>query len=135
MKKILLMVAAIVALTMVSCQQTDYKQKGEDMAKQLDELCQQQNAEAVLALDDNIQAIQKELVAAGDTAGIELFRDAMKESRDRNAPYVAVQRVKQGVPPDTVVNQLQREVLDGNMTIDAVTAVIDAILQETNPKK
>ena len=128
------MVAAIVALTMVSCQQTDYKHKGEEMAKQLDELCQQQKAEAALAMDDSIQTMQQELEAAGDTAGIKLFREGLKDTRERNAPYVAVQRVKQGVPADTVVNQMKNEVMNGNMSIDAVTAVIDALLQENHPK-
>lgn len=129
------MVAVIVAVTMAGCQKTDYKLQGEQMAKQLDELCQKNNADAVLALNDSILSIQQELEASGDTANVALFRDAVKESRERNAPYIAVQRLKQGVPGDTIVNQVRDEVMNGNMSIDAVTAVIDALLQSSQETK
>lgn len=129
------MVAVIVVMTMTGCQKTDYKLQGEQMAKQLDELSQQKNGDAVLALEDSILSIQQQLVASGDTANVALFREAVKESRERNAPFIAVQRLKQGVPGDTIVNQVRDEVMNGNMSIDAVTAVIDAMLQSSQETK
>ena len=129
------MVAVVVIMTMTGCQKTDYKLQGEQMSKQLDELCQQENGDAVLALEDSILSIQQQLVASGDTANVALFREAVKESRERNAPYIAVQRLKQGVPSDTIVNQVRDEVMNGNMSIDAVTAVIDAMLQASQETK
>ena len=45
MKKILLLIVAVVAVSMMSCLKgTDYKAKGEEFARQLDELCNKQDA-------------------------------------------------------------------------------------------
>ena len=129
------MVAVIVAVTMTGCQKTDYKHQGDEMAKQLDELCQQENADAALALEDSILSIQQQLESSGDTANVALFSDAVKASRERNTPYIAAQRVKQGMPADSVVKHIQDEVLNGNLSIDVATATIDAMLQLSQESK
>jgi uncharacterized lipoprotein NlpE involved in copper resistance len=72
MKKILLTLAAVVALSLVSCD-ADYKTKGESFAKQLDELCQKQDSAAVLELDKTIRDTEAKIVESGDTAAFAAF--------------------------------------------------------------
>ena len=52
MKKLLLMTAVAVALSLMSCNgNTDYKAKGEQMSKQLDEKVEQNDTAGALASD------------------------------------------------------------------------------------
>lgn len=131
MKKFFLMMTAVMALSLVSCQSgNDYKAKGEQLAKQLDQLCESQDSAAVLAFVDSIRAMEQEIIATGDSASIADFRQALKESRERNAPYISVLRVKKGIDKETVVKEATEDVLNGDMNIQALTESIDEMLKE-----
>ena len=133
MKKILLTLAAVVALSLVSCD-VDYKSKGESYAKQLDELCQKQDSAAVLELDKTIRETEEKIVESGDTEAFALFTSALKEVRQRNAAYIASLKVKQGLEKDSVINEVIGDVMQGDMSIEAVTNSVDATL-DTKKKK
>ena len=131
MKKFLLMMTAVVGLSLISCESgKDYKAKGEEMAKQLDELCKQQDSVAVLALDDSIRAMEQTIIATGDSAAIEDFRQALKESRERNAAYISVLKVKKGSDNNEVVKEMVEDVMNDNLDINAITESIDKMLKE-----
>ena len=66
------------------------------MAKHLDELCEKQDSAAVLAYEDSIRIAEEEIRAMGDTAAIADFQEALKESRERNTPYITALKVKNG---------------------------------------
>lgn len=131
MKKFFLMMTAVMALSLVSCESgNDYKAKGEQMAKQLDQLCESQDSAAVLAFVDSIRAMEQDIIATGDSAAIADFRQALKESRERNAPYISVLKVKKGIDKEAVVKEATEDVLNGNMNIQALTESIDEMLKE-----
>ena len=131
MKKFFLMMTAVMALSLVSCESgNDYKAKGEQMAKQLDQLCESQDSAAVLAFVDSIRAMEQNIIATGDSAAIADFRQALKESRERNAPYISVLKVKKGIDKEAVVKEATEDVLNGNMNIQALTESIDEMLKE-----
>jgi len=132
MKKIFLMLAAVVALSLMSCD-GNYKAKGEEYAKQLDELCQKQDADAVLALDKTINEQEQSIAAMGDSAAIADFRGALKDARERNAAYITSIKLKKGISKDSVLNEVVGDVMQGEMGIDAVTNSVDATLE--NKKK
>ncbi len=134
MKKVLLMVAAVIVLSLTSCQK-DYKLKGEEMAKQLDELCQQQDSAAVLMLDEKIHAMETELENAGDSAAIVDFRAALKDARQRNAAYISSLKFGSGVPKDSVAADVINDALSGDIDINAVTKSVDAMLQKEKKEK
>ncbi|MBQ9554929.1 MAG: hypothetical protein IJV05_01755 [Muribaculaceae bacterium] len=137
MKKILLMVAAVLALTLAGCQENkDYKALGEQMAQRLEQLCEQQDSAAVLALDDSIRIQLEEIMASGDTAGYEAFKDALKAAREMSAPYITVLKVNQGESKDSAVKRVMDDVMNGEVSIDALTSSIDAALKvETEGQK
>lgn len=63
MKKILLIVTAIVAVSLMGCDSTvNYKAEGEKMAKELDRLCELKDSAAVVAFDDSIHAVEDRIV-------------------------------------------------------------------------
>lgn len=131
MKKFFLMMTAVMALSLVSCQSgNDYKAKGEQLAKQLDQLCESQDSAAVLAFVDSIRAMEQDIIATGDSAAIADFRQALKESRERNAPYISVLKVKKGIDKEAVVKEATEDVLNGDMNIQALTESIDEMLKE-----
>ena len=125
------MMTAVMALSLVSCQSgNDYKAKGEQLAKQLDQLCESQDSAAVLAFVDSIRAMEQDIIATGDSAAIADFRQALKESRERNAPYISVLKVKKGIDKEAVVKEATEDVLNGDMNIHALTESIDEMLKE-----
>ena len=125
------MMTAVMALSLVSCQSgNDYKAKGEQLAKQLDQLCESQDSAAVLAFVDSIRAMEQDIIATGDSAAIADFRQALKESRERNAPYISILKVKKGIDKEAVVKEATEDVLNGDMNIQALTESIDEMLKE-----
>ena len=137
MKKILLLLAgAVVALSFVSCDKArQYQALGEEMARQLDELVAQQDTAAVLALDKTIHEKEEEVVALGDTAAIARFREALKDSRQRNAPYITALKVKNGLDTKKAVQEVIDDVMDGDIDIQAVTSSIDEVLKQDEENK
>ncbi|MBR7011631.1 MAG: hypothetical protein IKI10_01925 [Muribaculaceae bacterium] len=130
MKKFFLMMSAIIALSLVSCDNSNaYKAKGEQMAKQLDQLCEQHDSAAVLALDDSIRAQEAAIIAKGDSVAIAAFREALKESRERNAPFISTLKVSHGMSDEEVAKEIINDVMEGDMSINAVTESIDEMLK------
>ena len=126
MKKILLIMTAIVAVSLVGCdKQVSYKDQGVKLAKELDRLCEQKDSAAVIAMDDSIHAIETRLVAAGDSAAIADFKEALKESRKRNAPYIATLRMSEGEKKEEVLKDIANDVLNGSVDIATMSASID----------
>jgi len=132
MKKILLLMTAIAAVTLVGCNNvSSNKSQAELMAEELDRLCETKDSAAVIALDDSIHAMENRLLAAGDTAAIADFRAALKESRKRNAPYIATLRMNAGAKKEEVVKNVVNDVLNRGVDIATVTSTIDEINEKT----
>lgn len=130
MKKFFLMIMAVMALSLVSCENGKaYRVKGEQMAKQLDQLCEQHDSAAVLALDDSIRAQEEAIIAKGDSVAIAAFRQALKESRNRNAPYITTLKIKQGASKEQVTQEIIDDAMSGDVDIHAVTESIDEMLK------
>lgn len=128
MKKILLTLAVFMALSLVSCE-GNYKAKGEEFAKQLDELCQKKDSVAVLQLDQTIREQEEKILALGDSTAIKEFRDALKDARERNTAYITTLKMNQGLNKDTVLNEVVDDALQGEMGIGAVTNSVDAAVE------
>ena len=137
MKKLLFVMAMIVvACTIMGCQgKPDYKAQGEQLAKQLNELCDKNDTAAVVALDDSIRALEEEIVALGDKEAIDAFRAALDEARKRCAPIVTVAKIEQGATRDEAVQPLIDDVLNGGGDINTVTNSIDAAIKKDKESK
>jgi hypothetical protein len=136
MKKINFLMAAVVALSLISCDaNSKYAAKGQELAQQLDQSVEQQDTAAALAAEREIHDLEQKVLATGDSAAIASFREAIKESMQRNAPFLTVSKVRNNVDPDSAVNDVVQEVMKGNANIQAVTASIDSVLQAENEKK
>ena len=128
MKKILLIMTAAVAVSLVGCNNTTSgKSQAENMAKELDRLCEMKDSAAVIALDDSIHSMENRLIVAGDSAAIADFRKALKESRKRNAPYIATLRMNAGAKKEEVLNDIAKDVMKRGVDIATVTDAIDEI--------
>ena len=131
MKKSFLTMLAIVALLLVSCvKESQYKIEGERMANRLDELCQSQDAAGAIAMDDSIRAYEAEIVAAGDSAGVAEFRDAVRESVRRNAPIIAGMKVEAGSTTEEAVKPLIDDALNGDGDITTITKSINQAIRK-----
>lgn len=128
MRKILLIVAAVVAVFLVGCTETvDYKAKSEQLAKHVEELCQQQaDTAAVIAVMDSIQALEENVVATGDSALIADYNAVKKTAYNHYAVYVASLKLKNGIDRQEVIDDVTNDVLTGKASISAVTAAIDS---------
>ncbi len=129
MKKCFLVIAMIATLSLVGCKE-DYKAKGEQMAKHLDELCEKQDSAAVLAYEDSIRIAEEEIMATGDTAAIADFQEALKESRERNTPYITALKVKNGKNQKEALEEVVGAALNGDVNIRTVTESIDKVLEQ-----
>lgn len=139
MKKFFLVMTAIVTLSLTSCMNsdnTDSKAKGEALAKQLMELCQQKDTAALLELEQTIRTQEEAIIAAGDSVGIVAFREALKEAREASAPFVTAAKMQQGATKEEAVGSVINDALEGNVDINAVSAAVDAALEkEVQSKK
>ncbi len=136
MKKILLAVMAIAALTAcVNSEKTDYKAKGETLAKQLTELCEKQDTAAVLELEKTIRTQEEAIVAAGDSVGIVDFRNALREARQKSAPFITVVKMESGKAKDEAIQEVVNDALEGSVDIDAVSSSVDAALKKQAEQK
>lgn len=128
MKKFLLLIAVVAALSLTGCQSnTDYKAKGAEMAQQLDELCNKQDAQAALEMDKTINAEIEAIAAKGDTAAMTDFKEAIKDAKRRNTPYISAVKVQNGADKNAVVKELQQEAISGELSMDDLTSSINAI--------
>lgn len=128
MKKFLLLIAVVATLSLTGCQSnTDYKAKGAEMAQQLDELCSKQDAQAALEMEKTINDEIEAIAAMGDTAAMADFKEAIKDAKRRNTPYISAVKVQNGADRNAVVKELQQEALSGELSMDDLTSSINAI--------
>ncbi len=139
MKKIFLMMTAALALSLVSCNgNKDYKSEGQELSKQLDEVVEKNDTTAALQTDEQIRKMEQNIIASGDTAALKDFREAMKDARVRNAAFVVLSKVRNGMDREEAMKELIQDALDGDVNIHAVTSAVDALLkadQATKGKK
>lgn len=129
MKKSLFVVA--IAIALVGCKETtDYKAMGEQFSTRLMDLCQKNDTAAVLALNDSIQAVEDEIVAAGDTIAAETFRNAVTEARQQCAPFITVAKMQSGMTKDEAVKNVVDKALEGEGDVTTVTKSIQAALEK-----
>ena len=133
MKKMILLVAAAVALSLVGCQgDSEYTIKGREMAKQLDQAVEKQDTAAALAAEKAIRDAEAEIIATNDTAAIGDFHRAVADSRKRNTPYLTAIKIENGASNEKAVEEVQQDVLKGNVDIATMTAAIDSALKVNN---
>lgn len=139
MKKFFLMMTAALALSLVSCNgNKDYKAEGQELSKQLDEVVEKNDTAAALTTDESIREMEQEIVALGDSAALADFRAAMKDSRIRNAAFVTVGKIRNGMDKNEALNELVQDALDEEIDVNAITAAVNAILaaeMKQNTKK
>ena len=133
------MMTAALALSLVSCNgNKDYKAEGQELSKQLDEVVEKNDTAAALTTDESIREMEQEIVALGDSAALADFRAAMKDSRIRNAAFVTVGKIRNGMDKNEVLNELVQDALDEDIDVNAITAAVNAILaaeMKQNTKK
>ena len=134
MKKLLFIMTLIVGVTMTGCQKSDYKAKGEQMARQLDELCQKNDTAAVLALIDSIDVVEAEINAKNDTAGFRAFHSAVLAARERCMPFITVAKIENGQDKEEVLQALIDEALNSGLDMTAITSSINASLENEKAK-
>ena len=132
MKKVFIFIALSLAVSLVSCEKTtNYKNMGEEMAKQLESLCETNDVDAVVALDDSIRAITEQLTAQGDTASLRLFSEGLGDVRDKVAPVVTVAKMQSGTSKQEAVQDVIDDVLNGRGgDVSTVAKSIKAALEE-----
>ena len=139
MKKFFLMMTAALALSLVSCNgNKDYKAEGQELSKQLDEVVEKNDTAAALTTDESIREMEQGIVALGDSAALADFRAAMKDSRIRNAAFVTVGKIRNGMDKNEALNELVQDALDEDIDVNAITAAVNAILaaeMKQNTKK
>lgn len=136
MKKIFLMMAVVLSLSMVSCNgNKDYKTEGQELSKQLDEVVEQNDTTAALQLDEEIRKMEEEVIAMGDSAALADFRKAMKDARVRNAAFVTISKIRNGMSKDEAMQELVQDALNGDVNIHAITAAITAVLAAEEKQK
>ena len=135
MKKFSFLMAAVVALSFMSCTQSNkYLEQAQELAKQLDECVEKQDTAAILALDKTLHELEDEVVATGDSATIAGFRETLREARQRSAPMITVGKVESGVDKEEAVQDLIEDALEGGVSIKAITSSIDETLQKEGKK-
>ena len=140
MKKILLMVTALVALSLVSCDNSNkskvavYKAKAEQLAARMDELCNQQDTLAILAMEDSIRAFEQEVENTGDIEALDSVRLALKETRQRNSAYITTLKIDDGMDREKAVQDVINDALYGDVGITTVTETIHAAYNKEEKK-
>lgn len=131
MKKFSFIMAAVVALSLISCNNNEnsYIRKAQDLAKQLNESVEKQDTAAVVALDKTIHELEDSVIASGDTATLARVRETLMESRKNSAPMVTVAKINNGTDKEEAVQDLVNDALVGGVGISAVTSAIDATIQ------
>lgn len=136
MKKFILMMTVALALSLVGCNGSkDYKAEGEELSKQLDEVVEQNDTAAALDADENIRQMEEEIIASGDSAALADFRAAMKDARVRNAAFVTLSKIHNGMDKEEALKELLQDALKDDVNIQAVTSAINAVLATEQPQK
>jgi hypothetical protein len=120
----------------MSCDNTgEYRIKGEEFAKQLDELVEKQDTAGVLALDQAIRDFEKEIIEASDSAALAAFQEALKDARVRNTPFITTIKIKQGTEKDDALKEVANDALQGGVDLKTLTNAIDASLEQAQKDK
>jgi len=136
MRKFLIVVAVFASLSFMSCDNTgEYRIKGEEFAKQLDELVEKQDTAGVLALDQAIRDFEKEIIEASDSAALAAFQEALKDARVRNTPFITTIKIKQGTEKDDALKEVANDALQGGVDLKTLTNAIDASLEQAQKDK
>lgn len=131
MKKLMFIVAIALSISLTGCdKKTDYKAQGEQLAKQLVELCQKNDTAAVVALNDSINAIEDVIVSSATPEDVQAFREALTEARNMSAPIITVLKMENGATKEEAVQPLIDQTLNGGGDINAVTGAIDAAIKK-----
>ena len=135
MKKYMILLAAAFMLSLVGCDSASkYTEKGQKLAQELDQSVEKQDTAAALAAERAIRQTEKEVIATGDSVAIANFQKAVKESKERNAPYLTALKVKNGMNPDEAVGEVIGDVMNGQTNISTVTTSIDSVLLSKKKK-
>lgn len=138
MKKIILMMAAVVAISFTSCDSNSnskYAAQGKQLAEQLDQSVEKADTAAALAAEIAIREAEKQVEALGDSAALAAFIAPVHESLQRNAPFLTTIKVDRGMEKDKAVGGVIQDVLDNKVDISAVTASIDSVLINEQKKE
>ena len=131
MKKLILMVAVAVAMSLAGCESgSKYAEQGKQMAEQLDKAVEMQDTAAALAADKAIHEAEQEILALNDTAALNQFRQAISASLQRNSPYLTAIKVKNGAKDSIAVGDVVDDVMSGKVDIGALTSSIDTLLND-----
>ena len=84
---------------------------------------------AALAAEKAIRDAEAEIIATNDTAAIADFRKAVVDSRQRHAPYLTAIKVKNGVSNEKAVEEVTKDVLNGDVSVRALAASMDSALK------
>ena len=128
MKKFLFLVLALAAMSLVSCvneKKVDYKAEGTRLALQLDSLCALQDTAAIAAFEDSLRVREEAIFKTGDAAGLEVFKEALKEARNNASLLLTSARMDQGVKKEDAVQQVIKAALNGDVDLKTVTTAID----------
>ena len=104
------------------------------MAKQLDEQVEKQDTAAVLNSDEMIRMLEAEIETTGDSAAIAGFRETMKDSRVRNATFVTISKIRNGMSKEDAFQELGKDALRNNFDLSTVTSVINSVLMAEEQK-
>lgn len=136
MKKFNWLIAIVVALSIMGCKgESKYAALGNELATQLNNAVEKQDVAAAIAADMAIRENEKQIKELGDSAAIAEFREAVNESRQRNAAYLAAIKVESGRDADSVINEVVHDAMDRNVNINAVTESIDSVLLSKQKKQ
>ena len=133
MKKVLLMAAAILAVSLMGCKDNKeaeavakYKAQGELYAAQLDSLWQVQDTLAIFAMDDSIRAKEEEVKATGFDAALTAFQEALMGTRERFAADMVVMKTEKGTATKKeALEEVASDGLNGDVSISTVTRSIN----------
>lgn len=133
MKKIFLIVAVAVCMSLAGCNKSannenankDYKSEAQKLASQLTELCQKQDADGVIKLDEQIRAMEKEVLATGDSTVIADFQAALREAREKAEPFIYTSKIDKGVAKESAAKDLSGDAMNGGVDVNAVANAID----------
>lgn len=127
MKNFFFIFVMAVAILLTGCQEekVDYKAKGEQYAKRLDELFQKNDTTAVIALIDSIRIVEDEIAEKADVEAITAFRSALTEVRERCTPMITVGEMDKGVDKEVAVQKVIDDAMNGAVDINTVTKTID----------
>lgn len=132
MKKFFVIVAVLLTVSLVGCENSNkelklkYQARAEQYAAQLDSVCKLDDAVAALAIDDSIRRVESEVQATGDTAAINAYRTALKDARQRYGEYLTKAKVDNGEDRDAALQEVIDDALNNDVSITTVTRSIQA---------